>query len=115
MESNLVQITFIPTKNEHNDDVQRLFAHYGITVGFKIKDVLLSAELEGLVWIITEKEDIDSFYDRFFHSISSLGVQWTSSSIKPGIFYQIYLKEDFRNIDEFVDGVLGIKVDVDLN
>jgi len=95
---------FIPTKGD--GDVE-LFAHYGIFGGFKLTSVTFSAELEGLVII---SEDIDDFEDRFNHSVA-FGAQWTGSNIKPGIYYQIYLKEDFR---DFVDGVLGIKVDVDL-
>jgi len=96
---------FIPTKDE--GDVE-LFAHYGISAGFKITNLTLSAELEGMAII---SEDIDDFEDRFVHSIA-FGGQWTGTNIKPGIFYMIYLKEDMRDV---VDGVLGIKVDVDLN
>jgi hypothetical protein len=84
-----------------------LFIHYGISGGFKMTNVMLSAELGGLVFI---SEDIDDFEDRFVHSLA-FGAQWTGSNIKPGIYYQIYLKEDFRDV---VDGILGIKVDVDL-
>ncbi len=96
---------WIPTKDD--GDVE-LLAHYGISAGFKMTSVTFNAELEGLA-IITE--DIDNFEDRFTHSLA-FGAQWTGSNIKPGIYYQIYLKEDFRDV---VDGVLGIKVDVDLN
>lgn len=95
---------FIPTKDE--GDVE-LFAHYGIFGGFKLTSVTLSAELEGLAII---SEDIDDFEDRFTHSLV-FGGQWTGSNIKPGIYYQIYLDKDIR---DDVDGVLGIKVDVDL-
>jgi len=95
---------FIPTKGD--GDVE-LFAHYGIFGGFKLTRVTFSAELEGLAII---SEDIDDFEDRFNHSVA-FGAQWIGSNIKPGVYYQIYLKEDFR---DYVDGVLGIKVDVDL-
>ena len=84
-----------------------LFIHYGISGEFKLTNVTLSAELAELAII---SEDIDDFEDRFTHSLA-FGAQWIGSNIKPGIFYQIYLKEDFRDV---VDGILGIKVDVDL-
>ena len=70
-------------------------------------NVMLGVELEGIVFL---SEDIDDFEDRFNHSVA-FGAQWTGRNIKPGIYYQIYLKEDFR---DYVDGVLGIKVDVEL-
>jgi hypothetical protein len=95
---------FIPT--EDDGDVE-LFAHYGISAGFNLTNVTLSAELEGLAII---SEDINDFEDRFTHSLT-FGARWTRSNIRPGIYYQIYLKEDLR---DDVDGVLGIKVDVDL-
>jgi len=95
---------FIPTKDD--GDVE-LFAHYGIFGGFKLTSVMFSVELEGLAII---SEDMEEFEDRFVHSLA-FGAQWIGSNIRPGIFYEIYLKEDFRDV---VDGVLGIKVDVSL-
>ena len=98
---------FIPTKDDVFEDDAELFAHYGIFGGFKLTSVTFSAELEGLAII---SEDVDDFEDRFVHSVA-FGAQWTGSNIKPGVYYQIYLKENLRDI---VDGVLGIKVDVDI-
>jgi len=97
---------FIPTEDNGFDDAE-LFAHYGISCGFKMTNVTLSAELAGLAFI---SEDIDNFEDRFIHSLA-FGAQLTGSHVRPGIFYGIYLKEDFRDV---VDGVLGIKFDVSL-
>jgi hypothetical protein len=95
---------FIPTKGD--GDVE-LFAHYGIFGGFKLASVTFSAELEGLAII---SEDIDDFEDRFVHSFA-FGAQWTGSNVRPTIFYEIYLKEEYKDV---VDGVLGIKFDVSL-
>ena len=95
---------FLFTKGKQRNE---LYAHYGIFGGFKLTSITFSAELEGLA-IITGYQD--NFEDRFVHSLA-FGAQWTGSNIRPGIYYQIYLKEDIR---DFVDGVLGIKVDVDL-
>lgn len=96
---------FIPTKKDGGD--VELFVHYGISGGFNLTNITFSAELAGLAFI---SEDIENFEDRFIHSLA-FGAQWTGGNVKPGIFYEIYLKEDLR---DFVDGVLGIKVDVSL-
>ncbi|MCU0644172.1 MAG: transporter [bacterium] len=95
---------FIPTKEGGQVE---LFAHYGISGGFKLNKIMLSAELTGLAII---SEDIDDFADRFIHSLA-FGAQWTGGTIRPTIFYQIYLDEEYR---DFIDGVLGIKFDVSL-
>ncbi len=95
---------FIPTKD---DGEAELFAHYGISGGFKITNVTLSAEIVGLALI---SEDVENFEDRFIHSLA-FGAQWTGNNIRPGVFYEIYLKEDLRDV---VDGVLGIKIDASL-
>jgi hypothetical protein len=96
---------FIPTKKDGGD--VELFAHYGISGGFNLTNIVISAEFAGLAFI---SEDIDDFGDRFIHSLA-FGAQWTGGNVRPGIFYEIYLKEDLR---DFVDGVLGIKLDVSL-
>jgi hypothetical protein len=100
---------FIPTEDDVFEDDAELFAHYGVFGGFKLTSLTFSAELEGMVWISESEEEIDSD-DRFTHSLA-FGAQWIGSNVKPGIYYQIFLDEDFRDL---VDGVLGIKVDVDL-
>ena len=90
----------IPTKDE--GDETELIVHYGIAGGYQTTNLTIMAELVGVA-IITE--DVDKASDRFVHSLA-FGVQFTGISIRPGIFYKIYLKEDLRDI---VDGVLGIK------
>jgi hypothetical protein len=96
----------IPTKDD--DDETELLMHYGISGGFQFTNFAVLAELVGLVII---SEDVDDFSDRFIHTLA-FGGQWTGSAVRPGIFYKIYLKEDFR---DFIDGVLGIKLDVALH
>lgn len=96
---------FIPTKKDNGEG--ELFAHYGISGGFKLNKIMISAELTGLAII---SEDIDDFGDRFVHSLA-FGAHWTGGNIRPTIFYSIYFEEEYR---DFVDGVLGIKFDVSL-
>ena len=82
-----------------------VLAHYGFTFGFQDENFAVLSELMGLV-IITE--EADDFGDRFLHSLD-FGFTYLRYSVKPGIFYKLYLKEDFSDM---VEGVLGIKVDV---
>ncbi len=93
----------IPTKDSEGDT--ELFLHYGLSAGFRTGGVAFKAELAG-IGIITE--EADNFGDRFVHMLA-FGVQWVRGSIRPGIFYKIYLKEELRDI---VSGVIGIKLDV---
>ncbi len=93
----------IPTKGEGSE--MELFLHYGLSCGYRMKDFVLRAEFAG-IGIITEK-DID-FSDRFFHALT-FGVLWYHGSIRPGIFYKLYLNKD---LSDSVSGVLGIKLEV---
>ncbi len=94
----------IPTKRGYNTETE-LFIHYGITFGFQDENFAILTELIGLALIT---EDVDEFKDRFVHSID-FGFTYISNSVTPGIFYKLYLKEDFSDI---VEGVLGIKIDI---
>ncbi|MDZ7288982.1 MAG: transporter [candidate division KSB1 bacterium] len=95
---------FIPTKDTDDRQVE-LFAHYGLAGGFRLSNVAIFGEFMGL-FIATE--DFENFGDRFTHSIA-FGAQVTDNAVRPGIFYQIPLDEDFK---EFIDGILGIKVEI---
>ncbi|UCH98170.1 MAG: transporter [Candidatus Aminicenantes bacterium] len=92
----------IPTKNGGDAE---LYAHYGLSGGYRTGGIAFKAELAGIA-VITE--EVDDFGDRFIHSLA-FGLQWVRGSIRPGIFYKIYLKEEMKDI---VSGVLGIKLDV---
>lgn len=52
----------------------------------------------------------DDFGDRFTHSLS-FGAQLTDRPVRPGIFYIVPLDEDLQ---DFLDGTLGIKIDLAL-
>lgn len=93
----------IPTKGE--DSEMELYLHYGLSFGFRINDFVLKAEFAG-IGIVTEK--FDDFGDRFVHAIT-FGALWNRGSIRPGIFYKLYLK---KRMSDLIDGVLGIKVEV---
>jgi len=95
---------WIPTKDDDEDNETELTVHYGISGGFQLSNLAIFAELVGLV-ILTE--DYDEFSDRFYHTLG-FGAQWTTGMVKPGIFYNIYLKED---LSDYIDGVLGIKLE----
>lgn len=96
---------YVPTDDEGNEN--ELFIHYGFTGGAQVTNLAIFAELVGLC-IITE--EVDDFGDRFTHSLA-FGAQWTGGIVEPGIFYQIYLDED---MEEVVDGVLGIKIETSI-
>jgi hypothetical protein len=88
-----------------NDSEAEFLLHYGFTAGYQGKRLLAAAELVGVVWIT---EDSDEFSDRFVYSID-FGASYLSRHFAPGIFYKIYLKDDFRDL---VDGVLGVSLDI---
>lgn len=93
---------YVPTEGE--DSETELFMHYGLKGGFAVSDVAFCAELAGIA-IVTE--DIEDFGDRFMHTLS-FGAQWMGNVVHPGIFYSIYLEDD---LNDYLDGVLGIKID----
>ncbi len=90
----------VPTEG---GDVE-LFGHYGLAGGFPLANVAFFAELLG-VFIVTE--DYDDFGDRFTHSLA-FGAQLTTSQVRPGLFYILPLDNNLNNI---IDGTLGLKVD----
>lgn len=96
---------FIPTESDGGD--VEVFAHYGLAGGFHFSHAALFAELLGVAVL---SEDVGDFGDRFTHLIA-FGAQLTNYPVRPGIFYQIYLDED---INDELDGVLGIKVEFSL-
>lgn len=93
----------IPTKDEGGEE--ELFIHYGLSAGYRINAFDIKVEWAG-IGIITE--DAEDFGDRFVNMLA-FGVVWNGSTIRPGIFYNIYLKKELR---ELVRGVIGIRVDV---
>lgn len=93
----------IPTKGE--DTEVELLVHYGLSCGYRTKDFVLKAEFAGVGNITAEDGD---FSDRFLHAFT-FGLLWDRGSIRPGIFYKIYLDKDWSDV---VSGVLGIKLEI---
>jgi hypothetical protein len=91
----------VPT-GDGGDDAEFLM-HYGITAGYQGEMFAAFTELIGLAMLT---EDYDDFSDRFTHSID-FGLSYVSPRFMPGVFYKIYLKDEFRDM---VDGVLGVTV-----
>ncbi|KPK89026.1 hypothetical protein AMJ80_10355 [bacterium SM23_31] len=84
-----------------------LFTNYEITGGFTVRKVIILSELLGRA-IVTEKTLKPS--ERFDHFIT-FGAQLTGNVLRPGIFLQIPLDKDFRDI---VSYVLGFKTEYTL-
>jgi hypothetical protein len=93
----------IPTGDNEGDT--EFFAHYGLTAGYQGESFLAMTELIGAVQFTGEA---DEFSDRFLHSIN-FGASYLSRHFKPGVFYKLYLKEDFSDL---VDGVLGVNLEI---
>jgi hypothetical protein len=96
----------IPTKGENSDT--EAFLHYGFSLGYQIKKILVCAEFLG-IGILTQ--EVNNFEDRLIHTLT-FGGQWKGEIITPKIFYRIYLKEQFRDM---MDGVLGFGINVSIN
>lgn len=94
----------IPTKGGGDSE---LFIHYGLSGGYRVNPVDFNVEIAG-VGILTE--EADAFGDRFMNMLG-FGVQWNRGWIRPGIFYQIYLK---KSMSDSISGVIGIKLEIDL-
>ena len=92
---------FIPTEDDGDSE---MFMHYGLSGGARLHNLAIFGELLGRA-IVTEG-DMD-FGDRFDH-VLTVGLQWLPG---PGVFYKLYLDEDYRDV---VDGVLGIKLELGL-
>lgn len=84
-----------------------LFIHYGLSGGYRVNPISFNVELAGIGILSEESED---FGDRFEHMLA-FGAQWNRGWIRPGIYYQLYLKKEMR---EYINGVLGIKLEIDL-
>ncbi len=89
----------IPTGNSHAKT--ELYAHYGINGGIKVEKLFFNVELTGIAIL---SEDVNNFDDRFVNLLS-LGFQWQDETFTPKLYYQIYLRDQLKQV---VDGVLGI-------
>ena len=96
----------IPIKDDRDTE---FLLHYGLTAGYQSTNVALIAEMVGIAII---SEDSDEFSDRFQYSFN-FGASYVSERIRPGLFYKLYLKDDF--ITDLVDGVIGINIEVTIN
>ena len=79
------------------------YIHYGLTAGYQGERFAVITEFVGLAWL---SEDAD----RFVNSID-FGVSYISRQFMPGVFYKIYLWDDFRDV---IDGVLGVNLEFTL-
>jgi hypothetical protein len=96
----------IPTEDDEFNDTQ-VFINYGLAGGYRLKKIDLKAELAGMVIVTGHAVDIG---DRFYH-IAALGAQWNQGRIRPGVYYALYLKKE---MSDFISGVIGIKLEIDL-
>jgi hypothetical protein len=96
----------IPTEAEDESDTE-LLLHYGIAGGYRFSSIAFKVELAGHFFVTGEAE---KFEDRFMHMLA-VGAQWTRGSIRPGIFYQVYLR---KSVSDSISGVIGIKLEIDL-
>lgn len=87
-------------------DVEFL-AHYGIVCGLKQGNLTILTEVVGSAII---SEDVEDFGERFFHAIS-FGIHYAALPVKPGLFYKMYLEEDWR---EYHGSVIGLKLETAL-
>lgn len=85
-----------------------LFAHYGIIAGYQINKLLVNLEVIGVASV---SEDIDNFGDRFINMLN-IGLQQRGSTVKPKIFYKVFLRNEIRHN---VDGVLGLGINVSID
>jgi len=95
----------IPTKKGLNTE---LFLHYGGSAGYQIDNFLVNAEL---LWVFIASGEAAEFSDRFVHLID-FGFQLNGDVISPKIFYEIYLKD---GINDYIDGILGIGINVSVD
>jgi hypothetical protein len=96
----------IPTQGEGRET--ELLLHYGLNFGYQIEKLMLNAEFLGM-GLVTE--DVDNFEDRLIHQLV-FGSQWNGGVVTPKVYYRIYLKDKLR---DFIDGVLGLSINVSLN
>lgn len=91
----------IPTGD--GDDTE-FYMHYGLTAGYQGDRFAAITELMGIAILTGEG---DEFSDHFVHSIN-FGLSYVSPHLLPGVFYKIYLKDEFRDL---VDGVIGVNLE----
>jgi hypothetical protein len=96
----------IPAEERYGGN--ELFLHFGGRVGYKVNDVTASIEYLGMMIV---SSGIDSFYDRIIQQLN-VGANWNAGIFSPKIYYRLYLREIFS---EFIDGVLGVGVDVEFD
>ncbi len=96
----------IPT--EDGSSKTELFIHYGIGAGLQAERLLIKTELNG-IFIVSEEAQI--FGDRFVN-LFNIGALWNGDTVTPELYYRIYLS---KNINEALDGVLGIGVKVSID
>lgn len=96
----------IPTESDDESDTE-LLLHYGLAAGFRVNPIAFKVELAGHYFVTGKTEN---FEDRFMHMLA-FGAQWSRGSIRPGIFYQVYLRKSFS---DSISGVIGIKLEIDL-
>jgi hypothetical protein len=96
----------IPTEGGEYADTE-LFLHYGLSAGYRVNPIAFKVELAGLGILTEEMYEGDH---RFEHMLA-FGAQWTRGSVRPGIFYQVYLRKD---VSDNISGVIGIKLEIDL-
>jgi hypothetical protein len=101
--------TYMIPGNKWTDYLEdELFLHYGLTAGVRVPVVDFKVELAGKMLVTESDMDLS---ERSFHMMS-FGAQLNFGNIRPGIYYAIHLKEEYR---EAISGVLGIKLDIILN
>jgi hypothetical protein len=96
----------IPTESDDGSDTE-LLLHYGLATGFRFNPITFKIELAGHFFVTGESEN---FEDRFIHLLA-IGAQWNRGWIRPGIFYQLFLK---KGLSDMISGVIGIKLEIDL-
>lgn len=93
----------IPIKESVGDKTD-VFLHYGLFSAYRfLEQFTFKVELAG-VGIINR--DAGNLEERFVHELA-FGVLWNRGAFRPGIFYKIHLKDEFR--DE-VGGVFGVRL-----
>jgi len=98
----LGSILALPTANGADSE---FFIQYGLSGGVRTQKMSFWVEWLGL-FIVTE--DVDGFGERFDHQLS-LCAGLTGYTVRPALSYQIAVDDDLNNV---IDGVLGLKIEV---
>jgi hypothetical protein len=97
-------LLFIPGGDAPSSQETELIIRYGLSAGAIIYQFSMGFELLGMM---LATEDFDSFGDRFDH-FAVVGASLVGTMIRPGIFYQFPLVEEYSNV---LCGALGLKLD----